>query len=250
MHTGTSRSSTAASSARPASSVPIPGPTAHDCVRAASANSSVATTSGHRARTRSAADPAVAHHAAGREHGGTRRQHGRTRVGRRSGRHPRDALGVLVVGRAGHRPARRHVRLAEDDRVRVRQLRTETDVDQLHGTAPVRGQHVHGLQRAEGDRRGSRDGGAVDGAGVGVDAAGRVDGQHRDRAGAPRRRPARRPRDAAARGRRGRRCRRARGPHARPRRRRRARPRRPGPPPGATPPARRRGPAAGRAAPR
>ena len=65
----------------------------------------------------------------------------------------------------------------------VRQLRTEPDVDQVHGPAPVRGQHVHGLQRAEGDGRGGRDRRAVDGAGVGVDAAGRVDGQHRHRAG-------------------------------------------------------------------
>ncbi len=57
-HTGTSRSSTAPSSARPASSVPMPGPTAHDWVRPASATSSVATISGQRARTGSAAVPA------------------------------------------------------------------------------------------------------------------------------------------------------------------------------------------------
>ena len=66
--------------------------------------------------------------------------------------------------------------------MRVRQLRTEADVDQFHGSAPVRGQHVHRLQRAEGDRC-AGDGRAVDGAGVGVDTAGRVDGQHRHRAG-------------------------------------------------------------------
>ena len=42
------------------------------------------------------------------------------------------------------------------------------------------GQHVHGLQRAEGDGRGGRDGRTVDGPRVGIHAAGRVDGEHRD----------------------------------------------------------------------
>ncbi len=65
--------------------------------------------------------------------------------------------------------------------MRLRQLRPEPDVDQFHGTAPVRGEHVHGLERAEGDGRRSGDGGPVDRSRVGVDAAGRVDGQHRGR---------------------------------------------------------------------
>ena len=71
--------------------------------------------------------------------------------------------------------------------MRLRQLRSEPDVDQVHRAAAVRGEHVHGLERAEGDGRGGGHGGPVDGAGVGVDAAGRVDGQHRDPARAPRR---------------------------------------------------------------
>ena len=221
MHTGTSRSSTAASSAAaPRRRCRCPGPTAHAWVRPAAAMSSVAMTSGHRARTAVRGRPREAHHPAVASTAAPVGQHGRSRVGRRAGRDTRDALGVLVVGRAGHRPARRHVGLAEDERVRLRQLRAEPDVDQVHRAAAVRASTCTGLQRAEGDGRGGRDRGAVDGAGVGVHAAGRVHGQHRHPAAVRGVDQLGRGAGAAARGRRGRRRRPAPGPRVRPRRRR------------------------------
>ena len=67
--------------------------------------------------------------------------------------------------------------------MRVRQLRTETDVDQLHGSAPGAASTCTGFSAPKVTVADGRDGRAVGGAGVGVDAAGRVDGQHRHRAG-------------------------------------------------------------------
>ena len=56
--TGTSLASTAASTSRPASSVPMPGPTAHACARPAAATVGAVTTSGQWASTACAAEPA------------------------------------------------------------------------------------------------------------------------------------------------------------------------------------------------
>jgi hypothetical protein len=55
---GTSLAKTAASTSRPASSVPMPGPTAHACVRPAASTVAEVITSVQRARTPGVAEPA------------------------------------------------------------------------------------------------------------------------------------------------------------------------------------------------
>ena len=103
-------------------------------------------------------------------------KHRGARVGRRAGHHPGDALGVLVVVRSGHRPARGDVGRLEAEDVGVGQV--ESDVDQLH--PPAVGQRVHRLQAAERDGQRGVHGRAADRAGRDVDPAGDVDGHHRN----------------------------------------------------------------------
>ena len=180
-HTGTSRSSTAASSARPAVVGPDPGPDRPRLGAPGVGDVVGGDDLGPAGADRVRGRPRVAHHPAGREHGGARGEHGRARVGRRTGRDAGDALGVLVVGRAGHRPARRHVR-ARPRTTACGSGSSGPSPMSTRCTGPQRcaASTCTGLQRAEGDGRGGGDGGPVDGPGVGVDAAGRVDGQHRD----------------------------------------------------------------------
>src|SRR3954466_7921135 len=71
--------------------------------------------------------------------------------------------------------------LGELGRPRARQV--QADVDQVHsaGAAAPGADDEAGLDRPEGDGVLSREGGPLDGAGVGIDAAGQVDGHHQPR---------------------------------------------------------------------
>ena len=84
----------------------------------------------------------VADHARGGRDGGAGAQHRRARVGRRAGQDAGDALGVLVVVRPGHRPARRDVGGLESEQSVVGQV--EADVDELDPAAIA--QRVTGLR--------------------------------------------------------------------------------------------------------
>ena len=97
----------------------------------------------------------------------------------RAGRDAGDTLAVLVVGRAGDRPAGRHVGRLEDLRVRPRQVGPQPEVDEVHRPARRRGEGVHRLAGPEGDGGRRPDGRVVHLAGVGVDAARQVDRHHR-----------------------------------------------------------------------
>ena len=152
-----------------------------------------AITSGQCATTSLRRASRVAHHARRGGDGGAGAQDRRTRVGRRAGQHAGDALGVLVVVRPRHRPARGDVGRLEADEVGVGQV--EADVDQLDPAAIAK--RVNGLEAAE--RHGQR----------GVDVPGRRRrrwrrrcrwGGRRRRPGCRRHRPPRRrrPRRAAA----------------------------------------------------
>jgi hypothetical protein len=156
-HTGTSRPATArrAAPGRP-SSVPIPArpPTPGSARRRRCRR--WAMTSGPPGRDQVGGRPGVAHHplvASTAAPDAARPRPGRSPTGRDA----RDALGVLVVGRAGHRPARRHVRLAEDDACGSGSSGPSPMSTRCTDRSDARPARAR-LQRAEGDGRGGRDG--------------------------------------------------------------------------------------------
>ena len=104
-------------------------------------------------------------------------RHRRTGVGRRTRKDPGDALGVLVVLRTRHRPARGDVGGVEAHHVGRGQV--EADVHQFDAAAVTK--RMNGFQTAEGDGQRGVHGGAADRPGVHVDATGNVDRHHRDR---------------------------------------------------------------------
>ena len=147
------------------------------------------------ARTPSRGGAGEADHAAGGQHRRARWR-ARRRPGRWPSRRPRPTTPWVYLSsrRSGHaasaRPRRRR-------RAPARAARAGSGPSPMStrctGPQRRRGEHVHGLARAERDGRGRRvTAGAVDRAGVGVDAAGQVDGER------PAPRPARPPRPAAA----------------------------------------------------
>ena len=123
--------------------------------------------------------PGVTHHPGGGRDGRTAAQDGRTRVGRRAGDDPDDTLGVLVVVRTGQRPACPDVGGIQAEQTAVGKV--QTDVDEFDAAAV--GQRVNGFEAAECHGERCPHGGTGDRTGVDVDAAGDVDGDHRDPGG-------------------------------------------------------------------
>ena len=99
-------------------------------------------------------------------------------IGRRTGDDPHHALRVLVVAGRRHGQPAGDVGIGELDCRRRRQVLAEADVDQVHlpGVAAALAHHQAGLDGAERHGVHGQEGRALDGAGVGVDAARHVDG--------------------------------------------------------------------------
>ena len=176
--TGRSVSSANHSAAAPASSVPSPGPTTQACTRPAAAGVGDAMTSGHCDDHLAVRAAGVAHHAGGGGDRGTGAQHGGARIRRRAGHHPGDALGVLVVVRAGHRPARGHVGGLEAQHVGVGGRSSPMSTS---STRPQSASACTGLSPPKVTVSAACTAGPVIAPVVHVDAAGDVDGDHRDR---------------------------------------------------------------------
>ena len=154
----------------------------------ASATSSVATTSGQRRADRVGGRPGVAHHPAGRQHGRTRWP-ARRRPGRSPSRPRRPITPWVYLSSVGPGTGQRAATSASPRTTACGSGSSGPSPMSTRCTGPQRcaASTCTGLQRAERDGRGGRDRRAVDGAGVGVDAAGRVDRQHRHPGRGPRR---------------------------------------------------------------
>ena len=175
--------------------MPSPGPTTQACTRPAACGFGAAMTSGQCETTSAAARSGVAHHAGGGRHRGTGAQDRRHRD--RSTSRPCTPVTPWVYlssWHAGYRPARGDVGGLESQEASVVGRSSPMSTS---STRPQSAEGMNGFEPAEGHGQRGAHSGPGDRAGQHVDAAGDVDGDHRDPGRARRRRTPRRPPGAA-----------------------------------------------------